>query len=94
MNQNNALPEPKREFVAWNNKEYKVKAIILNAIYGKEAKNQIPNFYYLILWKGYPEEKNTCEPSAIVKHLRKLINTFHKEYLEKSTATSPPLDAA
>ncbi len=54
----------------------------------------MPGFYYLVLWKGYPEDENTWEPSLAVIHLRKLISTFDKEYLEKPTATSLPLDSA
>ena len=27
-----------------------------------------------------------------VQHFQKLIKTFHKDYLEKPTATSPPVD--
>lgn len=51
MNQDNhALLEPKREFKAGdNNKEYKIKSIINNIVYGKEANNQLSNFYYFIL---------------------------------------------
>ena len=89
-----ALPELKKEFEAGNNKEYGVEAIIDNAMYGQQANDQIPGFYYLVLWKGYPEEENTWEPLSAVIHLRKLISTFYKEYLEKPIATSPPLDSA
>ncbi len=88
-----ALPEPEKEFEAGDNKEYEVEAIIDSTVYGQQANDQIPGLYYLVLWKGYPEEENTWEPSLAVIHLRKLISTFHKEYLEKPTATSPPLDS-
>ena len=94
---NKALPEPKKEleFEARDNKEYEVKAIINNAVYGKQANNdKMLGIYYFILWKDYPEEENTWEPLLAVIHLRKLINTFHKEHPEKPTATSLPLDSA
>ncbi len=52
------------------------------------------DFYYLILWKGYSKEKNIWKPSMVVLHLSKLINTFYKEHLEKSTAISLSLDSA
>ncbi len=91
-----ALPEPENEykFEAGDNKEYEVEAIIDSAVYGKQVNDQMPGFYYLVLWKGYPEEKNTWKPLSAVMHLRKLISTFHKEHPEKPTATSPALDSA
>ena len=58
-----ALPDPRKEleFKAGDNKEYEIKAIINSAMYGKQANdsNQMPDFYYLVLWKDYPEEKKT-----------------------------------
>ncbi len=88
-----ALPEPEKEFEAGDNNEYKVEAIIDSVVYGQQPNNQMPGLYYLILWKGYPEEENIWEPSSAVIHLRKLINTFHKEYPEKSTAISLSFDS-
>ena len=72
--------------------EYKVEAIRDSAVYAKDADGHLPGLYYLVAWKGYPEEKNTWEPSLAVMHIRKMINTFHKGHPEKSTATSAPLD--
>ncbi len=54
----------------------------------------MPGLYYLVLWKSYPEEKNTWQPSSAVIHLQKLISTFHKEHPENPTVISPPLDSA
>ncbi len=56
-----ALPELEKdlEFKAGDDKEYKVKAIIDSAVYGQQANDQMPGLYYLVLWKGYPEEENT-----------------------------------
>ncbi len=58
---NKALPEPEKEvvFEAENNKEYEVEAIIDNTVYGQQANDQMLGLYYLVLWKGYPEEENT-----------------------------------
>ncbi len=91
-----ALSEPKKvlKFEAGGNKEYEVEAIIDSAVYGQQANDQMPGLYYLVSWKGYPKEENIWEPSSTVIHLRKLTNTFHKEYPEKPTATFLPLDSA
>ncbi len=92
-----ALPEPEKDvkFELGGNKEYEVKTIIDSMVYGQQANNnQMPGFYYLILWKGYPEEENTWEPSSVVIHLEKSINTFHKEHQEKLIVISLPLDSA
>ncbi len=58
---NKALPEPEKEleFEPEGNKEYEVKAIIDSAVYGQQANDQMPGFYYLVSWKGYPEKENT-----------------------------------
>ncbi len=57
-----ALLEPEKdvEFEAGGNKEYKVKVIIDSIVYGQQANSdQMPGLYYVFLWKGYPEKKNT-----------------------------------
>ncbi len=91
-----ALPEPEKdlEFETGGDKEYEVEAIIDSATYGQQANDPMPGLYHLVLWKSYPEEENTWEPSLAVIHLRKLISTFYKEYSEKPTATFLPLDSA
>lgn len=48
------------EFKASNNEEYEIDDIWNSVVYARElATRQLPELYYLILWKGYPEEKNT-----------------------------------
>ena len=91
---NELFPEPELKFDASNNKEYEVEAIKDSAVYAKEAEGHLPGLYYLVSWKGYPEEESTWEPSSAVMHLRKMISAFHKDHPEKPTATSPPLDFA
>ena len=91
---NELFLEPEPKFDAGNNKEYEVEAIKDSAIYVKEAERHLPDLYYLVSWKGYPEEKSTWEPSSAVIHLRKMISAFHKDHPEKLTATSPLLDSA
>ena len=77
-----------------NDMEYKVEAIRDSAVYTKETDGHLSGLYYLVVWKGYPEEENTWEPSSAVMHLRKMVTTFHKDHPEKLTATSAPLDSA
>ena len=81
------------EFEAGNSKEYKVEAIWDSAIYDNESESgQLPGLYYLIMWKRYPKEENTWELSFGVQQLKKLINSFHKDYPEKPTATFLPIN--
>lgn len=45
-----------------NNKEYQFEAIWDNAIYANEStKGYLPELYYLVSWKSYPEEENSWE---------------------------------
>ena len=49
------------EFNAGDNDsgEYKVEAIRNSAVYANELESgHLPGFYYLVLCKGYSEEKN------------------------------------
>ena len=82
------------EFEPGDDKEYEVEAIQDSAVYAKEADGYLPGLYYLVAWKGYPEEKNTWEPSSAVMHLRKMVTTFHKDQPEKPIATLASLDSA
>ena len=74
--------------------EYEVETICESAVYARESEGHLPDLYYLVSWKGYPEEENTWEPASAIQHLRRLVSTFHKEHPEKPTATSPPTDSA
>ena len=45
---------------AGDNKKYKVEAIWDSTIYVMESESgYLPRLYYLIIWKGYSQEKNT-----------------------------------
>ena len=77
-----------------NDNEYEVEALRDSAVYAKEANGHFLGLYYLVAWKGYPEEENTWEPSSAVMQLRKIVSTFHKDHPEKSTAISVSLDSA
>ena len=82
------------EFEPGNDKEYEIEAIRDSAVYVKEIDGHLPGLYYLVAWKGYPEEENTWELSSAVMHLQKMISTFHKDHLEKPTTTSANFDNA
>ena len=78
-----------------DNGEYEVEAIRDSAVYARESESgHLPGLYYLVSWKGYPEEENTWEPASAVQHLRKLISSFHKDHPDKPTATFPTIDTA
>ena len=73
--------------------EYKLEAIWDSAVYAKKSKSgHLLGLYYLVSWKGYPEEENIWEPALAVWHLRKLISLFHKDHPDKPTATSLAID--
>ena len=82
------------ELKAGNSEEYKLEVIWDSAVYASKLELiQLPGLYYLVAWKEYPKEGNTWEPSFAVQHLKKLINFFYKDYLEKPTATFPPINS-
>ena len=77
-----------------NDKKYELEAIQNSAVYAKEVDRYLSKLYYFIGWKGYPEEKITCEASSAVMHLPKMVNTFHKDHPEKPIVISAPLNSA
>ena len=75
--------------------EYEVEAIWDSAVYARESESgHLPGLYYLVSWKEYSEEKNTWKPASAIQHLKKLISSFHKDHLDKSTTTFPAIDTA
>ncbi len=82
------------EFKNEGDNEYEIEAIHDSLVYASKLEGHLPGLYYLVSWKGYPEEKKTWEPTSAVLHLRKLISTFPRDHPDKPTATSPPIDSA
>ena len=78
-----------------DSEEYKMEAIWNSAVYANKSESgHLSGLYYLVTWKGYPEEENTWELLSTVQHLKKLISSFHKNQPEKPIATSLPIDSA
>ena len=76
-----------------NKGEYELEAIRDSAVYTRESESgYLPDLYYHVSWKRYPEEENTWEPASAVQHLRKLISSFHKDQTNKPTATFPAIN--
>ena len=47
-----------------DSEEYKVEAIWDSAVYANKLESgHLLGLYYLVAWKGYPEEENTWKPS-------------------------------
>ena len=82
------------EFKAGDDKEYEVDGIWDSTVYVKESVGQLPELYYLVSWKGYPEKENTWEPASAIQHLWRLVTTYHKDNPEKPTAISDPVNTA
>ena len=78
-----------------NSNKYKVEAIWDSAVYANKSESgHLPDLYYLVAWKGYPKKENPCKLLSAVQHLKKLISSFYKSYLEKPTTTSSPINSA
>ena len=85
----------KLDLKAGDIKEYEVEAICnspLNA--SKLESSQLPGLYYLVVWKGYLEDKNIGQLLSTVQQLKKQISCFHKKLLEKPIATSLLINSA
>ena len=57
------------EFDAGDDKggEYEVEAIQDSAVYAKESElGHLPDLYYLVSWKRYPEEESIWEQASAV----------------------------
>ena len=83
------------DFEAGDDKEYEVEGIRDSAVYAMESEaGHLPGLYYLVNWKGYPEEENMWGPALAMQHLWKLLSKFYWENPTKPTETSPLVDSA
>lgn len=90
LEQDTTMKEPMDETIAklyldkGNNKEYKVETIWDSTVYAKKSKvgGHLLGFYYLVLWRDYPEKKNTWKPALAIQHLWRLVIRFHKKHLK------------
>ena len=57
------------EFKTGGDKKYEVDGIRNSAVYARESARQLPELYYLVSGKSYPEEENTWEPASEIQHL-------------------------
>ena len=65
------------------------------AVYARESESgHLPDLYYLVSWKSYPEEEETWELASAVEHLSKLISSFYKDHPDKPTTTSRTINTA
>ena len=77
-----------------NGKEYEVEAISDSAVYTNELQSgHLLGLYYLVAWKGNPKKENIWKLLSAIQHLKKLISSFHKNYLKKLIAISPPINS-
>jgi Chromo (CHRromatin Organisation MOdifier) domain len=67
------LPTPPIE-VAGNIK-YKVESI-------QNSRQKQNRLEYLVYWKGWPDEDDTCEPKGNLLNAQESINDFHALYLK------------
>ena len=72
-----------------------MEGICNSTVYARESEaSHLPSFYYLVSWKDYLKDKNIWEFASAMQHLRKLVSTFYKNYFNKPTAISLPIDLA
>lgn len=76
------------EFEINNIDKYKVKVINDSAVYARESESHDSlGLYYLVLSKSYPQAENTRKLTLVMQHFPKEISIFHKDNLDKPTAT-------
>lgn len=73
-----------QKFEADNTKKYKFKDIYDITIYAKKLDEHYPPaLNYLILLKGYLEEKKIMGPTFAMQDIQKVIQVFHKDHYYK-----------
>ena len=85
------------ELDAGNDKgrEYNVEALHDSVVYARKLESgYLPGLFYLVSWKGYLKEENTCKSASAVQHLKKLIRSFYNNHSNKSIAIFKAIDTA
>jgi hypothetical protein len=60
--------------------EYEVEKILQSEFRTTKKKNKnIRTLFYLVKWKGYPEDECTWEPEEHLRSAKKEVGIFHKE---------------
>jgi hypothetical protein len=74
-------------------KEYKVERILQREVrttcrkIGRKYK-QFRSLYFLVHWKGYSDNKSTCEPGMSLKHATESIKEYYGENPEAPVLTT------
>jgi hypothetical protein len=74
-------------------KEYEVERILWSEVHTTHQKiggryKQFKSLYFLIQWKGYPDDESTWEPGMSLEHARESIEEFYGENPEGPALTT------
>jgi hypothetical protein len=83
-------PEPKE---IEGEKEYKVVQILQSEVHTTRRKidgryKSFKSLYFLVQWKGYPDNESTWEPGTSLEHVTESIEEFYGENLEAPARTT------
>jgi hypothetical protein len=74
-------------------KEYEVERILQSEVRSTRQEiggryKQFKSFYFLVQWKGYPEDEWTWEPGTSLEHAKESIEEFYRENPEAPALTT------